>query len=119
MSRTLVKSIYISLLGAGLHTFKPEDIAGCLFDAIDEFSGKRQQSCLKEVRLVVFHKQGFMMEPILRSLHKKTQAAVSSMQEKSTSFFAKGVSKIKGKVQPLYSTPHYNMDLDIALAPRL
>ena len=99
--------------------FKPEDIAGCLFDAIDEFGGKHRQSCLKEVRLVVFHKQGFMMEPILRSLHKKTQAAVNSMQEKSTSFFAKGVSKIKGKVHSLYNTSQYNMDLDIALALRL
>ena len=46
-----------------------------------------------------------MMEPILRSLHKKTQAAVNSMQEKSTSFFAKGVSKIKGTVHSLYNTP--------------
>ena len=88
-----------------MHTFKPEDIAGCLFDAIDEFGGKRRQSCLREVRLVVFHKQGSMMEPILRSLHKKTQAAVNSMQEKSTSFFAKGVSKIKGTVHSLYNTP--------------
>ena len=72
--------------------FKPEDITACLFDAVDEFSTTQKQSRLRELRFVIFHKQKFMMDPVIRSLHKKTQNAVTAQQQKSSSM----ISKLKG-----------------------
>lgn len=82
---------YIScnaFVGSVQHKSKPEDIAGCLFDAINDFSAAGKQTRLREIRLVIFHKQKFMMVPIMGCLHKKTQ--VLAMQPKSWTSMLKG-----------------------------
>ena len=76
--------------GQGNTTFRPEDIAGCMFSAIDNFAFKNisGRRTLKDIRLVIFNKQHATKHPIMRAIESKTKSTKDS----------KGMfNKVKGK----------------------
>ena len=91
-------SLFYAWTGAGQQIFKAEDIAGALFGAIDDFTAAQRLSRLREVRLVIFHKQKYTMEPVIKSLHKNIQAAVMSAQQKSSGWMSR-IKEFKGIIE--------------------
>ena len=53
-------------------------IADSLFDAVDEFTRKYQPTAVRDVRIIVFHKQPEMHEPVRSAIHRKASKAQTS-----------------------------------------
>ncbi|XP_053407686.1 protein mono-ADP-ribosyltransferase PARP14-like [Mercenaria mercenaria] len=75
-----LKTIAFPVLGTGkgFTTFHPEAIAGCMFDAIDDFMKANRNPSIKDIRLIVYKGQPTMFTPIMDKLHKKVQDAATA-----------------------------------------
>lgn len=76
-------TIFVS--GKAFHSFKPESIAGCIFDALNNMATPQH---LKELHIIVFSKQPESYTPIMEELHKKVQSAVGGKPGKCREFIS-------------------------------
>ena len=81
---------YFFSTGKGFKIFSPEAITGCLFDAVNDFMQKAKSVSVKEIRLIVYHKQGAMYSPIMDKLQKKVQEAATAGGSLSKGGMVKG-----------------------------
>ncbi|KAL4232400.1 hypothetical protein ACF0H5_009968 [Mactra antiquata] len=90
------RSISFPVLGTGqgYTTHSPEDITGCMFDAINDFEKNTTKTIyLKNIQIVVFYRQPQMKDEVIRTLHKKINDALNPPKE--TWGFGKLINKGK------------------------
>lgn len=76
-----IKSIAFPVLGSGKgrKSFSSDNIAECLFTAIDDFICSHKQSTITDVRLIIFDKNHLDKSPIMSALLERISAAISPL----------------------------------------